>query len=120
MDPRDFLDIANGLLTQPPSPAACRTIIGRSYYAAYNVASSMVEELGIPLDKKKDSHKEVLDILVSSENQVIKNACDSLESQKKVRKDADYDMRNTFVETVQKASMALRLAKEIIKKLDRV
>jgi len=64
MDPRDFLALAETLVNEPqPSPAVCRTVIGRSYYAAFNVLAALIRELKIPLEKAKDSHIEVLTLV---------------------------------------------------------
>src|SRR5438094_749491 len=100
MDPRDFLALADTLINgPPPSPAVCRTVIGRSYYAALNVLTALVRELKIPLEKTKDSHNEVMIIVVESKDRNLKQACDSLARQKMVRVRADYDMDNQEVET---------------------
>jgi hypothetical protein len=72
MDPREFLGLAKDLLDATPNAVACRTAIGRSYYAALNVALSMLSELNIRLDRDEDSHKRLAQILDSrslSENQ---------------------------------------------------
>jgi hypothetical protein len=121
MDPRDFLSVAAKLVAGPnPSPADCRTVIGRSYYAALNVVAAIVDELNIPRDKSKESHKEVTDLVANSHDRNLKAACDSIANQKMLRNRADYDMSNRDVETVQKASMALLLAKDAIRKVDGV
>jgi hypothetical protein len=120
MNPRDFLSVAETLIKQPsPSPADCRTVIGRSYYAALNVFFALVAELRIPLDKQKDSHKEVMDLVAESQDADLRFASVSLAAQKMVRKNADYDMNNHDVEKIQKAGQALLLAKETISRLDR-
>jgi hypothetical protein len=120
MDPREFLLLATSLINDPnPSPAVCRTVIGRSYYAALNVIRALVAELKIPLDKGKDSHREVMDLVAESKDADLKKACESLARQKMVRKKADYDMDNRDVESVRKASQALIFAQEAIQWADR-
>ena len=120
MDPREFLSLADALIRQQsPTPAVCRTVIGRSYYAAFNVIAAVLTELKIPLDKAKDSHREVMDLVVESQDANLKFACDSLAHQKMVRKKADYDMDNLDVETTQNASKAVLVAKRIIECVDR-
>jgi hypothetical protein len=114
------LSVAEALINQPsPSPADCRTVIGRSYYAALNVFFALVEELRIPLDRQKESHREVMDVVATSDDADLKLACDSLASQKMVRKNADYNMNNHDVERPQKAGQALLLAKQTIARVDR-
>jgi hypothetical protein len=120
MDPREFLGLAKDLLDATPNAVACRTAIGRSYYAALNVALSMLSELNIRLDRDEDSHKRLAQILDSSENPDLKRACVRLANQKNLRKLADYDMGNASVETSQKAGLVFQLAKQTIEELDRV
>jgi uncharacterized protein (UPF0332 family) len=121
VDPRDFLTLAKKLIEEPdPSPAKCRTVIGRSYYAAFNVVAALVAELRIPLDKNKESHKQVMDLVVESKDGKLKTACDSLARQKIVRKHADYDMDNEEVGTVLKAARALLFAQSVIETVDQV
>ncbi len=121
MDPRDFLDVAEILLENYGTPATCRTVIGRSYYAAFNVAVSLLEELNIPLERQKDSHVEVLDLIaIPSKDPHLKTACDSIASLKKIRKLADYNMNDSGPDSVQKASRSMLVAEQAIKLLDQV
>jgi hypothetical protein len=121
MDPRDFLLVAKSLGEgKNPSPAECRTVIGRSYYAALNVASGLMDELNIPRDKSKDAHNDVLDIVAASKDLTLKSACDSLRQRKMVRVHADYRMDSRDVETVRKASMEVALAEKIIRDFDQI
>jgi hypothetical protein len=120
MDPRDFLCFAKSLVNAKPDAVACRIAIGRSYYAVFNVALGMLKELGIPLDKQKDSHWEVARILEFSGDPDIRNACGALTALKAQRKSADYEMDDANVETPQKAGLAVLLAERAIKQLDGV
>jgi hypothetical protein len=120
MDPRDFLTLAKTLLErQTPTPADCRTAISRSYYAALLVAKSLVEEIGIPLNKVRDSHSQVVDVLAGSDDRVLKGACDRLSGRKAVRVNADYNLQDFQVETVEKAGMEVCLAQGIIDDFDK-
>jgi hypothetical protein len=121
MNPRDFIVVAEMLINGSDlSPAVCRTVIGRSYYAALNVLYSLLKELGIPLEKGKESHKEIMDLVAESKDANLKYACDILAQQKHVRVHADYHMDNLTVETPLKASQALRSAKITIQRVDDV
>jgi hypothetical protein len=84
-----------------------------------HVFFAVVAELKILLDKGKDSHNEVMDLLSQSQDANLKFACDSLASQKMVRKKADYEMDNHDVERIQKAVQALLLAQQAIERVDR-
>ncbi len=120
MDPREFLVVAKSLIEgKNPTPAECRTVIGRSYYAALNVASELVEELRI-LPGNKDTHADVMDMVASSNDHTLKIACDSLKQRKMVRVHADYHMDRKDVETVKKASLEVALAERIIQDIDQV
>jgi hypothetical protein len=121
MNPRDFLALAETLISgAKPDPPTCRTVIGRSYYAAYNVVAALIAELSIPLEKGKDSHKEVVDLVAESKDASLKAACDSLARQKMVRRRADYEMDDNEVEKPLKASQALIFAKQTVAMVDRV
>jgi uncharacterized protein (UPF0332 family) len=121
MDPREFLVLAETLIKElPPNPAVYRTVIGRSYYAAFNVMAAILGELHIRLDKGKDSHTEVLDLIAESKDRTLKNACDSVRRQRMVRGWADYRMENTQVETELTASQAFLFAKSTIQQVDDV
>jgi uncharacterized protein (UPF0332 family) len=121
MDPLDFLGLAESLVEGPSAgPAVFRTVIGRSYYAAFNVVAALTHEANIRLDKSKDSHREVLDIVADSNNPILKKACESLARQKMIRARADYEMNDVEVETRIKASRAVIFAKETIKQVDQV
>jgi hypothetical protein len=120
MDSAEFLDVAKFLVERDnPSPAECRTAISRAYYGVFNVVNDILIELRIPLDKQKDSHKEVLDI-VQSGNATFKQVCDSLGHLKIKRKDADYEMKARDVETKAVASRELSLAWGMIGKIQKV
>ena len=93
-------------------------MIGRSYYAALNVFFALVAELRIPLDKQKDSHREVMDLVAESQDANLTFASVSLAAQKMVRKNADYEMNNHDVEKIQKAGQALLLARQTISRVD--
>jgi hypothetical protein len=115
MNPREFLSLAQSLIEKwPESPALYRTVIGRSYYAAFNVLAAITSEANIQLEKSGDSHIEVMNIVADSEDRYLKQACDSLARQKLVRRHADYDMKNKDVETLRKASMAIVFAQQTI------
>jgi uncharacterized protein (UPF0332 family) len=121
MDPRDFLNISKQMFDKDdPSAAECRSAISRSYYAAFNVASSLIHELRISLDKQKDSHKEVIDLIAKGNDKRLERACHILLIQKELRRKADYRMEETSVETRQKASQAWVITSEAIKILDAV
>jgi hypothetical protein len=121
MNPRDFLAVARTLLDEKqPSAACCRASIGRSYYAAFNVALGLVNELGIPLDKAKNSHDAVIEVILDSEDSDLKEICDILKARKRMRTLADYNMKDSTVENPQKAGQELVLAERLIKKIDGV
>jgi hypothetical protein len=121
MNPRDFLVVARKLLDEKqPSPACCRAAIGRSYYAAFNVALGLVNELGIPLDKAKNSHDAVIEVIIDSEDNELKEICDILRARKRMRTLADYNMNDSTVENPQKAGQEILLAESLIRKIDGV
>jgi uncharacterized protein (UPF0332 family) len=121
MDSAEFLDVAKFLVElDNPSPAECRTAISRAYYGVFNVIKDLLIELRVPLEKQKDSHKEVLDIVVQSGDATLKQVCDSLGHIKTKRKDADYDMKVRDVETRAVASRELCLARDLIRKIQKV
>ena len=121
MNPKDFLEVARKLLAdKQPSPDCCRAAIGRSYYAAFNVALELVNELGIPLDKGKNSHDAVIEVIIVSEDRDLKAICENLKARKRLRTLADYNMNDKTVETQQKAGQELVLAERLIKQIEDV
>jgi len=58
MDPKDFLKVAKNLLKND-SPANCRTVFNRSYYAAYNVGVDLLVDAGISITKNASGHGQV-------------------------------------------------------------
>jgi hypothetical protein len=119
MDPREFLAFAKDLLDATPDAVACRTAIGRSYYAAPNVVMSMLAQINIRMDRDENSHMRLTQILDNSGDPILKRASGRLGSMKTFRRLADYDMGNASLETAQKAGMVFLLAAEAIELLDR-
>ena len=85
----EILTLAGELFAsnKPKSEALCRTIIGRSYYAAYHMSLSLFSELGLP---RTSDHKDASRWLVESGDPNAKKAGRVLEALYAARGRADY------------------------------
>jgi len=113
VDPRDFLDTAKGLL-KSDSPANCRSVFNRSYYAAYNVGVSLLEEAGIPIKKNASGHGELDKYLANCGINEIKEAQTKLSFLASQRIRADYRLNEKAVEKHTNAEKAFLSSKSII------
>ena len=107
-NPVEFYQFASELFNQHSSEAAYRTIIGRSYYAAYLCA----KDYSKVSNASGSVHREVIKYFQVRNKQVYNQMNDL----KDLRSKADYKL----TETIQKreASESLRLAKKILSTLN--
>lgn len=117
MDPRNFLQTAKSLL-KDDTPANCRTVFSRSYYAAYNIGVELLESAGITIAKNATGHGQVNNYLGNcgiKEVEEIQSKLTNLASQR-IR--ADYRLDKKPVEKIDNAKKALITSEMIIKTLE--
>lgn len=113
MNPKDFLDTARGLL-ETDSPANCRTVFNRSYYAAYNVGVNLLENAGITIKKSAAGHGEINNYLGNCGIREIEEAQSKLSILASDRIKADYRLNEKAVEKPKNAEKALLRSEGIV------
>ncbi len=113
MNPRDFLDTAKDLL-EKDSPANCRSVFNRSYYAAYNVGVNLLEDAGVTITKNATGHGQVRNYLGNCGIREIKEAQSRLSMLASERNKADYRLKVKTVEKLENAKKALITSERII------
>jgi len=116
VDPRDFFDTAKGLLERD-TPANCRSVFNRSYYAAYNVGVNLLEDAGITINKNAAGHGEISKYLGNCGIKEIKEAQSKLSMLAGQRIKADYRLGERTVESLENAKKALLTSERIIEAL---
>jgi uncharacterized protein (UPF0332 family) len=122
-----FLDLAKDLHNSTAedlslAEAKYRTVIGRAYYAAFNVAKQYLESQGIPISKQGEAHQEVKKCLMQINGTVAAN----LNNLRSARNTADYKSnvynkrRDETITTYWKkeSEKAIKRADKIIKAIE--
>ena len=117
MDPRDFHALAVRLASGRGS-AERRTSIGRSYYAAFNVAMEMLRSMGFRIGRAAAAHGEVRLCLSNSGDAEVVLVASELGKLHTWRIRADYDLDRADVETGGTVDAMAKLAGELIRSLD--
>jgi hypothetical protein len=119
MDPRLFLTLAGSLANNPAAgPAECRTAISRSYYAAYLVAVSFLETLGLRPRSGPQGHAAVRNGMLASQDPMITKIGSDLDTLHTERNHADYDLTDSGPEQPKTAQALWQQAGKIIVELD--
>jgi hypothetical protein len=93
MDPHDFLSLAAELVAGTAVDAAkCRTAIGRSYYAVFNVAGDHLRGLGFVIGKGAAAHGEVQKCLSNCGEPALAAVASKLNDLHTSRNRADYQL----------------------------
>ncbi len=91
MVPRDFTDVASGVLDlECDQQARLRTAVGRAYYAVYLAGRAAIAHFSVYVSSNADSHEEVASVLSSSTDREIRALGDMLGKLRRRRNDADY------------------------------
>ncbi len=125
MDAHQFLAVAGDLVesvrsdpAQPNAGAMCRTAVGRAYYALFLLAREFVSDLDIETRSVPSIHALLEQALRNSGVLSLARIGNALGELRDQRTDADYEMRDTTVETVENAGDVLDDAKAAILQLD--
>jgi hypothetical protein len=117
MDPREFHRLALEL-SRRQQPASSRASIGRSYYAAFNVAAEMLRRWSIPVARSAAGHGEIIRYLYNSGDAALTEVSVKLDLLRKRRNVADYDLSATDVENMKTAQSTADTAKHVIESMD--
>src|SRR5262249_1483807 len=126
MDPRDFLYFGDRLIERLKRSeflhglghAECRSVISRAYYASFLVAHNLLEHLGFWITETGYCHVTVQHGLNNSDDNDLKEAYQHLGTLYEERRFADYKLNNPRTEDVQQAEDLVRLAWDVIIRLD--
>src|SRR5260221_1709194 len=109
-----FLELAQRLFDNDPSPESRRTVISRAYYGAFGTALEFLAAMSVPLPKRISEHEKVPDLLESSAITNLMTAGQMLDTLRRQRNDADYDFANTDVEDRNFVEQRLSLYAEVL------
>jgi len=120
MNPREFLQLAESLAKDGlGGPAAYRSSISRSYYAAYLVAQEfLASQVKLAPLGGRDKHSAVRNSFLQSGDLDAKQLGIILDTLHTQRKNADYAMSNQRVEEQAQARVVSAQAEALIKELD--
>ncbi|WP_148593945.1 hypothetical protein [Aquisphaera giovannonii] len=118
MDPRQFLDLALILKNNHASPSSFRSTIGRAYYAAFNVGTKTLDEIGIRVGEGGAAHCTLRKCLASSKDDGLRDAERVLGQLHSRRLRADYRMGDSATETLSEAEIACLEARKVIEAFD--
>jgi uncharacterized protein (UPF0332 family) len=99
MRPHDFWRLADRLIANEKNPEGFRSAVSRAYYAAFLTDVDFLAAMNISLLGGPGAHTELLNILGNTGDAALLSARDYLDTLRKQRNKADYDLTNTKVET---------------------
>lgn len=94
MDATDFIQVAERLC-RSSAEADFRTSVGRAYYGAFHCVCEFLRKMGIRLPVGPEVHNKARWCIEQAGNQKLLLAARQLESLRRERNTADYDMRST-------------------------
>ena len=117
MNPRDFLDVADALVTGD-TEAEWRSAVSRAYYAAFHVARRLFQDCGFAVPRADAAHGYLWLRLANSGHPDVQNTGVHLNNLRRVRNQSDYDLDSTLKQHV--AITHVELAGDIIQLLESV
>jgi hypothetical protein len=117
MNPREFCTLAVKLASMSGA-AAIRTAISRAYYAVHHVGVELLEGMKFEIAKTGKAHKQVISLLSISGHPLVEEAGSKLADLYQKRRDADYRLANSDIETPNNARLMVVLAQRIISDLE--
>jgi uncharacterized protein (UPF0332 family) len=112
MSPLDFLTLAKRLASGP-GEAEWRSAISRAYYAAFHSATAYVESCGVKLPHSAAAHDKVSHCMQNCESEDLALAGIKLNSLRKMRNVADYQLAGKQFSSAKAAAPFLTVADEI-------
>jgi hypothetical protein len=119
VDPRKFLDLAQLLAAGTPQPERLRTATSRAYYAVYNFACQILDEMGFRVSTGPGGHGEVRNRLNYSKDAGLQNISSQLGDLQGNRITADYRMSKAIAENPQTVKTHVEQAKKMIETMER-
>jgi uncharacterized protein (UPF0332 family) len=117
MNPRDFLDVADALVTGL-GEAEWRSGVSRAYYAAFHVARRLLSDSGFDVARGEQTHAYLWLRLANSNHADVRNAGNDLYHLRQKRNQADYDLEQPLYQAT--CAGHIQLAERIIELLEMV
>jgi hypothetical protein len=120
MDPREFQTIAGRLAaTRAYGAAGYRTAIGRAYYAVFNIAVNVLDELGLVPSGGPQVHEQTISLLKASGDSELPGIGGQINDLRTSRNHANYHLDRLDVEKFTYAQAAVETAEDIIANFDK-
>jgi len=113
MTGKQFIVLAKKLAAEV-GPAECRSAVSRAYYGAFHVALALLARTGILLPPGPEAHQKLRFCLLQSGEIPGAEAGEKLESLRRDRNLADYDLRQSRSEASNFARRQVQIALEIL------
>lgn len=115
-DPSQFLELADHLVEdgQYDEISRSRTAVGRAYYAAFLMVKKKLEELGYSFRDVLRIHEQVI-VSANEKNSFIGNR---LETLRKHRVDADYEMHTSVNITIGRK--CIKISQDVLRLLNQL
>jgi len=117
MIPNDFMDLA-ARLSNGDNEAEFRTSVSRAYYGTFHAAVQILVEAGISLPLGPESHHKVRLCLLECGDAAGFQAGSQLQTLRKQRNIADYELRNSTNRDGRNAKSQVQTARVILRLLD--
>lgn len=118
MNGKDFVTLAVQL-ANGTTEAHFRTSVSRAYYGAFHVARQLIEQMGVRLPRNYEEHKKVLFCLQGCGDIDATTAGKWLESLRRERNIADYDLHESKYSHPEEAKYQVNRARRILETLER-
>jgi hypothetical protein len=112
MTGKEFIALANKLAKEAGA-AECRSAVSRAYYGAFHVALALLARTGVVLPPAPEAHQKLRFCLLPSGEVSGAEAGEKLESLRRDRNRADYDLGQSRSEDTDFARRQVRVALEI-------
>ena len=120
MNPKEFQYLASGLVEKNGAfPSEYRTAISRSYYAVYNLGINLLKEMGFPIPKNSEAHKQVYYHFNNSGDSKLIEVATKIDDLRTQRNHADYHLDRNDVEKKHNAKIHVHSADRLIKTMEK-
>jgi len=118
MNPRDFLDLANLLVSESPKAANLRTATSRAYYSGHHVGAKILERMGCTITTGPSGHGDVWKRLQHSGDEELTVAGSQLADLYSNRIRADYRLKDGRAENQANVRGHIQQAKKIVEAIE--
>ncbi|MBZ0168458.1 hypothetical protein MELA_02723 [Candidatus Methylomirabilis lanthanidiphila] len=119
MDPREFLDLASQLVTEPPKAVNLRTATNRAYYSAHHEGAEFLKKIGCTISTGPSGHGDVWNMLQNSGDEELTVAGSKLHDLYTSRIKADYRLEDRRAENQTNVRGHIAQAKKIVEAIER-